>query len=200
MGNTEQFNRIASQYDSPERIRIAKIIAKAIREKLHEPEKKEAMDFGCGTGLVGLEFIEDFQSRTFVDASENMIHEVRKKLSTVDNNQVQTLYFDLEDTDFPEEQVDVIFLSQVLLHVKDTKGILEKLWKILRKNGQLILVDFDKNERVQSPLVHNGFEQKELTKLLLDSGFHSIDSRTFYEDKNLFMGQPASLFVLNANK
>jgi ubiquinone/menaquinone biosynthesis C-methylase UbiE len=200
MGNTEQFNRMASQYDSPERKRIAKIIAKAIREKLQEPEKKDAMDFGCGTGLVGLEFIEDFHSLTFVDSSENMIQEVKKKLSTVENNHVQTLCFDLEVADFPEEQVDVIFLSQVLLHVKNTKMILEKLWKTLRGNGQLILVDFDKNQRIQSTLVHNGFDQQDLTNTLLDTGFRSVDSQTFYEGKNLFMGQPASLFVLNAKK
>lgn len=200
MGNTEQFNRIASQYDSPERKRMAKIIAKAIREKLQELGKKDVMDFGCGTGLVGLEFIEDFQSLIFVDSSENMIQEVKEKLSTVENNHTQALCFDLEVTDFPEEQVDVIFLSQVLLHVKDTKMILEKLWKILRGKGQLILVDFDKNEHVQSTLVHNGFDQQDLTNTLLDIGFRSIDSRTFHEGKNLFMGQPASLFVLSARK
>lgn len=39
------------------------------------------------------------------------------------------------------------------------------------KNGKLIIVDFDKNEMISHPTVHNGFNQKELKSLLSDAGF-----------------------------
>lgn len=200
MGNTEQFNQMASHYDSPERKRVAKLSADAIRESIQNSKEKDALDFGCGTGLVGLELLEDFHSLTFMDSSENMIQQVEKKLSTVENHKANTVCLDLEVERVPEEKGDVVFMSHVLLHIKDTKKILEKLWLLLKDKGQLILVDFDKNEFIQSELVHNGFDQEALSALLSIIGFQMIHSRTFYEDENLFTGKQASLFVLSAEK
>lgn len=54
IGNTEQFDKMALRYDSPERIQIANIIAEAMRDKITVGERVKAMDFGCGTGLIGL--------------------------------------------------------------------------------------------------------------------------------------------------
>lgn len=54
MGNTDKFEMIANIYDTPERIHIAKVSADAIREFLVDASSKNAIDFGCGTGLVGM--------------------------------------------------------------------------------------------------------------------------------------------------
>lgn len=200
MGNTEQFDRMAERYDSAERKRVARLSAQAIAEYIPKKSKKVAMDFGCGTGLVGLELIEEFQSILFVDSSENMIQQVNKKLSTVDNPSAQTICIDLEVDNALKESVDVVFMSHVLLHIKDTKRVLEKLWNVLKPEGQVVLVDFNKNERIQSDLVHNGFDQVELARILSTIGFHQVQSKTFYEDDHLFMGKRASLFVMSAKK
>lgn len=52
MGNTDKFEMIADTYDTPERIQIAKVASNAIREYLVDSKSKNAIDFGCGTGLV----------------------------------------------------------------------------------------------------------------------------------------------------
>ncbi len=48
---------IAAMYDTPERIQIVKVSSYAIRKYLVDPKSKNAIDFGCGTGLVG-RFVE----------------------------------------------------------------------------------------------------------------------------------------------
>lgn len=43
---------IASSYDTPERIHIAKVSADAIREYVMESKNKSRTDFGCGKGCI----------------------------------------------------------------------------------------------------------------------------------------------------
>jgi len=57
MGNTDKFEMIANIYDTSERIQIAKVSSDAIREYLVDAKSKNAIDFGCGTGLVGMNLI-----------------------------------------------------------------------------------------------------------------------------------------------
>ena len=51
MGNIDIFEMMANRYDSTERIQIAKVTSEAIREFLVDANDKNALDFGCGTGL-----------------------------------------------------------------------------------------------------------------------------------------------------
>ena len=69
MGNTDIFEMMADKYDTPERIEIAKIIADAIIGFLINTEDKNAIDFGCGTGLVGMNLMKYFKSLLFLDSS-----------------------------------------------------------------------------------------------------------------------------------
>ncbi len=62
MGNTDKFEMIATMYDTPDRIHIAKLSADAIQEYLVNTKDKSAIDFGCGTGLVGMILLEEFKS------------------------------------------------------------------------------------------------------------------------------------------
>lgn len=57
-------------------------------------------------------------------------------------------------------------MSLVLIHIPDTKKILQELFNILNNDGELIMIDFDKNDKIQHPKVHNGFSHEELKKQL----------------------------------
>ena len=55
-----------------------------------------------------------------------------------------------------------------------------KFYELLAPGGQLIIVDFDKNEQISHPKVHNGFTQEELNDRLKKTGFVSTASHTFH--------------------
>ena len=63
MGNTDKFEMIANKYDTPERIQIAKVSSDTIRNYLVDATNKNAIDFGCGTGLVGMNLLNFFWIR-----------------------------------------------------------------------------------------------------------------------------------------
>lgn len=118
MGNTDIFEKMASRYDTEERINIARKSADAIRSYLENSKDKQAMDFGCGTGLVGINLLEEFESILFVDSSQNMIHQMDRKIKDFEIKNASTLYFDFEKEISIDVRADYIFMSQVLLHIK----------------------------------------------------------------------------------
>lgn len=200
MGNTDIFEKMASRYDTEERINIARKSADAIRSYLENSKDKQAMDFGCGTGLVGINLLEEFESILFVDSSQNMIHQMDRKIKDFEIKNASTLCFDFEKEISIDVRADYIFMSQVLLHIKDTAHILSRLYEILNEDGHLIIVDFDKNDKIVSSLVHNGFDQEKLAIRMREIGFTETQSKTFYNGTNIFMNQDASMFVIDAKK
>ncbi|MFP3391988.1 class I SAM-dependent methyltransferase [Brevibacillus sp. SIMBA_040] len=200
MGNTDKFEMIANIYDTPERIHIAKVSADAIREYVVDATGKNAIDFGCGTGLVGMSLLNDFHSVLFLDTSQNMINQIRQKISDFDIQNVDTLCFDFEKEALSDLHVDYIFMAQVLLHIHDVELVLSRLFNVLNEGGQLLIVDFDKNEKVVSNIVHNGFDQVKLMEMMTRIGYRNIQSKTFYNGSKIFMRHDASMFILDSQK
>ena len=200
MGNTDKFDSIANSYDNPERHHIAKVASDAIKEYLGDAKSKSAIDFGCGTGLVGMNLLSEFESMIFLDASENMLHIVETKISEVDSGNASTLCFDFESSSQSDLRADYIFMAQVLLHIQDYEALLAKLHAVLNDEGHLLIVDFNKTDKVVSDLVHNGFDQEQLKESMLKIGYKDIRSKTIYSGTKLFMNQDASIFIMDAKK
>ncbi|RAP74228.1 class I SAM-dependent methyltransferase [Paenibacillus montanisoli] len=200
MGNTDKFDMIANLYDTPERIQIAKVSSDAIRNYLVDAKSKNAIDFGCGTGLVGMDLLNEFNSVLFLDTSPNMINQIEQKISDFNLQHVDTLCFDFEKEGLSELHADYIFMAQVLLHIPDVEFVLSRLFEVLNEGGHLLIVDFNKNEKIDSDLVHNGFNQAELADMMTKIGYRDIQSETFYTGSKLFMGHDASMFILDSRK
>lgn len=197
METRDIFENMASRYDNDERIKIADIIADAMRKELEGIQGGRAMDYGCGTGLVGLELMDCFERMLFVDNSKNMVEQVEIKLEQMGAANAETLCSDYND--LPDDlDIDYVIISQVLLHIRDVPALLAQLHRVLNKKGHLIIVDFDKNENVQSDKIHKGFEQAALKLMLEQAGFSSINSYTFHHGERLLMNTDASLFIMHA--
>jgi ubiquinone/menaquinone biosynthesis C-methylase UbiE len=200
MGNTDKFEMIANIYDTSERIQIAKVSSDAIREYLVDAKSKKAIDFGCGTGLVGMNLLNDFNSMLFLDTSQNMINKIKQKIFDLNIQNVDILCFDFEKEGQSDLHADYIFMAQVLLHINDVELVLSRLYDVLNVGGHLLIVDFNKNEEIVSDMVHNGFDQVKLTDVMTKIGYRDIQSKTFYTGSKIFMNHDASLFILDSQK
>lgn len=200
MQQNDVWGQMAARYDREDRVAQAQIIVRAMRRELLDTAGKTAMDFGCGTGLIGLGLIDLFASVLFVDTSPEMIEQVQTKLEAGQIGSAAALCRDLLADPPAEPMVDVIITAQVLLHIPDTRLVLERLYDSLHPGGQLFIADFDKNEQVSSDKVHNGFDQNELIALAKEIGFAAARSHTFYRGEKIFMNTDASMFLLIAQK
>ncbi len=199
IGHINEFNQMAVKYDTPKNKHMAKRAADAIRNLLDESHKKSAIDFGCGTGLVGLDLLEDFKSMLFIDASIKMIEQVEKKLADKNTKKASVLCLDIEkDAQLPNK-VDTIILSLVLHHIQDNHRLLTKFYETLNEDGQLLIIEMEKQEKDSSDHGH-GMDRSVLATTLAGIGYQNIQSDIFYDAKKESDGQEASRFVLSARK
>lgn len=190
------FDEMAARYDTEERDRVAGVIADKLRQSLGQCGDKTGLDYGCGTGLVGLRLAGCFKTLLMVDAAPGMVAQVRRKIEAGRLANVEALCADFSRTVPAGLCVDVVIMAQVLLHIPDTLGILRRLHSVLNPGGRLLAVDFDRDEGIVHEKVHGGFVQADLMALAKRAGFSGARAETFYRGQNLFMGRDASLFLL----
>lgn len=203
----ENFDLIARGYDTDTRIERAKAVSEEIRLHIVDGNIKSALEYGCGTGLVGFGLINDFNTLLFVDSSSGMIEQVKQKLRDMDKPADTAICGDFM-TAIPENiSVDYIFSSLVLHHIKDTRTILSAFYNILHNGGQLLIVDIDTDDgsfhaKHHDFDGHNGFDQSELISLATETGFRKVYAKTFYHESKTVDGEDKSysLFILNAMK
>lgn len=193
------FEQMASRYDTADRMELAKVIVREVRQELGESTTKSLIDYGSGTGLVSLELSDLVDSILLVDSSKQMLDVAEAKISRKGIRNAKVLYSDFT-RESPVLKADIVLMSLVLLHIPDTKKILQQLFNILNEGGKLIIVDFDKNDQIYHPKVHNGFSHEELQNRLSEAGFHSIEIKTFYHGKKIFMNQDASMLLVTTIK
>ncbi|MFC6038841.1 class I SAM-dependent methyltransferase [Paenisporosarcina macmurdoensis] len=193
------FEQMAKRYDTEERIELAKVIVKEVGPELRNNKSKSLLDYGSGTGLISLELSDLVDSILLIDSSEQMLDVAKAKISHKGIINSKVLYADFTQ-ETPELKADIVLLSLVLLHIPDTKKILHELFNILNTGGKLIIIDFDKNDKINHPKVHNGFSHEELKNSLSESGFTSIEIKTFHHGNRIFMNQDAAMFISSSIK
>jgi ubiquinone/menaquinone biosynthesis C-methylase UbiE len=193
------FEHMAKRYDTEERIELAKVVTEVVRPEIRDSKSKSLIDYGSGTGLVSLALTDLVDSVLLVDSSKQMLEVAEAKISHIGITNARVLYSDFTQEN-TELKADIILMSIVLLHIPDTKEILQELFNVLNAGGKLIIIDFDKNEKVNHPKVHNGFTHEELEKRLSEIGFKSIEIKTFYHGKRVFVKQDASMFIASSVK
>lgn len=193
------FEQLAKKYDTEERMELANVIVKEVKAEIQNSKSKSLLDYGSGTGLIGLELSDLVDSALLVDSSEQMLKVAQSKITHRGITNANVLYSDFTK-EIPELKADIILMSLVLLHIPDTKKILQALFHILNDGGKLVIIDFDKNDKISHPKVHNGFSHAELKEILAEVGFKSSDVKTFYHGKQIFMKQDASMFISSSMK
>ena len=166
------FEQMAKRYDTEERMELAKVVVREVREELRNSKSQSLIDYGSGTGLVSLELSDIVDSIHLVDSSEQMLEVAQAKISHRGISNASVLCADFT-RETPELKADIILMSLVLLHIPDTEKILQTLFSMLNEGGKLIIIDFGKNENIKHPKVHNGFTHEELKNMLAGVGFNS---------------------------
>ena len=203
----DDFDVMAKEFDTVERKERSKIIADEMRLHIKDGSTKTAIEYGCGTGLVGFQLINEFKKILFMDSSHGMIEQVKQKLSLLANPNHDAVCFDLLSNTSHTVNVDYIFMSLVLHHIENTERALSRFYDALNIGGHLLVVDIDSdggNFHAHRPDYdgHNGFEQSALADTARRVGFSKVESYTFYKSSRCIDGidLPYSLFLLNAEK
>ncbi len=161
------FNHVANTWDSEGKIKLMESLANNTCEKLKLKKDLDILDFGCGTGLFGLEFLDYAKSITGIDTSEGMLEVFKEK--TKGHDHIECHLLDLEKEPYTgAKKFDLVVSSMTFHHLNDPATMIKKLSGLLNKGGQMAIVDLEKEDGTFHPnneemgVKHFGFSEEEL--------------------------------------
>ncbi len=193
---TAVFDQAAAGWDKKKRrVRLAADISRAIARHIPLAGNMTALEYGCGTGLVGLALAPRLRHLTCADSSEGMLKVLQKKAAGKGLTNISTRLLDLSREE-AGQQFDFIFCAMTLHHLKNTELVLTRFGHALAENGWLAIADLEQEDGSfhddGAGFVHHGFERSVLTEQLIAAGFekvkffraHTIVRRADDQEKN----------------
>ncbi len=164
-----------------------------------EPIHQRLADFACGTGTMGVLWVEQGYKVDFVDNEKRFFNYIQKKLSHVSSFSASTRFIHRgihDDRQSRPETYDAIYLGEALEHMAKPDLTLRQLWRELKPGGLLSLTtpngDFvgcyernwtdvkdqwDRNEKIANTISNHvcEFTVEELQTLLKEAGFGIVE-------------------------
>jgi ubiquinone/menaquinone biosynthesis C-methylase UbiE len=145
---------------------------------------KTVLEYGAGTGLLGLALQPLVAEVTLADSSREMLAVAGEKIASGGLRNVRTLHLDLAEAPAPELRFDVICTLLTLHHIPDTDAILGAFHRLLSSGGIVCVADLDREDgSFHGPAFtgHEGFDRAELGARLERSGFQHVRFDTVFE-------------------
>ncbi|RPJ25240.1 MAG: class I SAM-dependent methyltransferase [Chloroflexi bacterium] len=201
------FDERAREWDSdPDKVKRAHAVADAIRKAVPLSKSMNALEYGCGTGLVSFALQADLGQITLVDTSQGMLDVLGEKIASTGVTNLHPARLDLAVDPPPVERYTLTYSLLTLHHIDDTKNILTKFHALLEPNGYLLVADLDKEDGSfhtdGSTDVHLGFERGVLQRQVEAIGFRNVTFSTAYEIKKKINGEEKvfPVFLMVAQK
>jgi 2-polyprenyl-3-methyl-5-hydroxy-6-metoxy-1,4-benzoquinol methylase len=175
----KDFDKEAAQWDAnPGRVKLAHDVADAIIREVSPTGEMDALDFGCGTGLVTLRLQPLVRSITGMDSSRGMLAVLESKVRSQGLVNVRTRFLDLEQGGKMEGRYDLIVSSMTLHHVPDPAALIARLSAALLPRGTLAVADLDAEDGSfhgdNTGVLHLGFDRAFVKGLLEKTGLTRV--------------------------
>ncbi len=180
------FDKVAASWDeNPTRVSLAKDVAEAIKQQVTLAPDMDALDFGCGTGLLTLQLQPLVRSITGVDSSQGMLAVFKDRISQLKLTNAKAVLCDLDKGDTLTGAYHLVVSSMTLHHVEETAPLLAQFYNIMVSGGTLCLADLDSEEGQfhtdPTGVFHNGFDRPTLLKAMTNAGFVDVQDMTAAE-------------------
>lgn len=182
---TSYFDQAAATWDDkPARIALMKAVGEAILHEVQPTRETSVLDYGCGTGLVGLYLLPHVGQVTGADCSPGMLEVLQQKITRGGLANMRTVRLDLERDPLPTDRYDLIVSSMTLHHIADTGKVLDAWYHLLSPHGILCVADLDTepglfhDPEVAQSVPHHGFSRCELKSLMARIGFRQANDVT----------------------
>ena len=179
----KDFDKKAATWDeNPGRVKLANDVADAIINEVKPSKEMDALDFGCGTGLVTLRLQPLVKNIIGADSSRGMLGVLEEKVRKQGIKNVRAQFVDFEKGGKVEGKFHLVMSSMTLHHVPDTTELLKTLYDLVLPRGILAVADLDSEDGSfhsdNTGVVHFGFDRVRLKGLLEKAGFHDVRDRT----------------------
>lgn len=200
------FDERAADWDAdPGRVARARAVALRIAAMVPLSPTMTALEYGCGTGLLGFALAPSLGALTLADSSEGMLAVLRQKIAAAPAPNMTAIKLDLTTDPLPPARYDVVLTLMTLHHVPDTARILRDFYALLEPGGYLALSDLDREDGAfhgADFTGHRGFDREALAGLAEAAGFREIQFATPFTVTKTVNGEARAfpLFLMTAHK
>jgi ubiquinone/menaquinone biosynthesis C-methylase UbiE len=135
-------------------------------------------DVGAGTGYFSLPLAQAVgaEGKVYaVDAQEEMLSLLRKKLHEGSVSNVQLIHAEAESTALPDACCNLVFLANVWHEFADRTAVLQESCRILKHRGHIAIVDWRPDvQRENGPPLDHRLDASNAVTLLRSTGFHQV--------------------------
>jgi ubiquinone/menaquinone biosynthesis C-methylase UbiE len=204
----KDFDKEAAQWDAnPGRVKLANDIADAIIREAGPTSDMDALDFGCGTGLVTLRLQPLVRTILGVDSSKGMLGVLEEKIRAKGILNVRTRVVDFEKGDCIRGRFHLLVSSMTLHHVPDIADLFRRWHRLLGPGGLLCFADLDVEDGSfhsdNTGVFYHGFDRDHMKIILLAAGFRDVRSLTATTIKRDVEGKGKrefAVFLITAKK
>ena len=205
----DKFAKKAKMWDAnPQVMALADLFSAELDKIVPDHSGLAILEFGCGTGLVGLRYAEKAASLDMVDTSPAMLDVLR------DKEEVQASHVTVHERTLSKlfgqavapESADWIISNMALHHVKDIPTLIGELYRLIKPGGHVTIGELETEPGTfHAPEIvpHNGFEPHELARLFENGGFTQINTHNFLtmpKEDNDGVSRTYSAFILDATR
>ena len=154
----------------------------------HLPKSHTVVDLGCGTGELMIHLKKKFMHVIGVDKSPKMLEEARKRFSGI-KGKFDLRIGEIEHLPLGNSEADLAIINMVLHHLVSPIAAFREINRILKRKGHFVIVDFYKHQEEDMRMKYGdrwlGFNEKEIKKWLVQTGFEIKETDRFKLKKNL---------------
>lgn len=203
MNGPGRFDQAAATWDdAPRRVELARAVAEGIVRRVPLEAHWSLLDFGCGTGLLGLALRPEVGRLTGADPSPEMLKVMARKAEALGLSEVAFHPLDPAAVLDGAGKFHLIASSMTLHHVADLPPLFQRLHAHLEPGGWIALADLDLEDgsfhEDAADVFHRGFDRIELLAQLAEAGFEDLRVETVARTpKN---GRDYSIFLLTGRR
>lgn len=164
--------RAATWDDNPVRAAAARAFFEAALPLAGEAARGVVLDFGCGTGQIGLSFAPMARRVVLLDTSPAMLEVLRGKIASAGIANAEIRLGGPEG--LAAESAGLIVSLNALHHVEDIPALAAQFRRLCARGGQVIvgdLVSEDGSFHAPESAPHNGFAPEALGRIFTAAGF-----------------------------
>ena len=134
-------------------------------------------DLGCGNGYLTLDLAKAGAMVYALDAQKEMLDDLMERSNG--NKRIIPVLAKLPDIPLRSDSLDHIFMVNILHELTEKATLISECHRILKPDGRLTLVDFQKRPTVMGPPLEERIPEESVAGLF--SNYHLVEEFSFPE-------------------
>lgn len=150
--------------------------------KLGLKDGMKVADFGAGTGLYSRAASTRVGPKGKVYAIEvqkDLVKKLENEIRSWGISNIECIWGDIENkngTKIADQTMDRVIISNVLFQTEDKLGLIDEAKRVLKKDGQVLLIDWQDSFGGVGPAPHHVVTEEKAKELFSSRGFKFLEN------------------------